>query len=446
MKNNGQLSAQNQGKIQDLFAQGKLNSDKHNFAEVIRNMNDILVIAPDHSGAHFYRGLAKSEMGDKEGAIADYTIATKYDTQFINAYFGLAIQLLKIDKPEKALDNFLKAKGLGCEHPSLDPLIKECQKMMQCKITALSQSLLAAQSITQKLERARKLNDQGLKNHVIKKKYKEAIANYKEAIENDPLFHMAYFNLATIQLEQDNPEEALKNFIKAEDLGSQNLKLIANIEECQQIIQSKTTPSSSSSSAAQLSSPDLGSARKFNQQGLEKRSQKKYDEAITCYKEAIKCAPQFTVAYFNLAALMAEQGETEEALANFQEAEKRGSQNPQLTPNIERCRQKIQSKATSHSSSSSITTQSAQVPVPKKEKTEKVEVPLFISSCSAQAVAVLPPLNQQPSLHLSKVTLPTEPTKKEQAIQGLVVLRGKSLKRKAEDQGEHTVIRSKAVG
>ena len=54
--------------------------------------NDIAIrINPQYVEAYYNRGTAKSELGDKKGAIADYDMAIRINPQSANAYYNRGI-------------------------------------------------------------------------------------------------------------------------------------------------------------------------------------------------------------------------------------------------------------------------------------------------------------------------------------------------------------------
>lgn len=93
------------------------------FAETIKKFDNIIMQFPAKPEAYFYRGNAKSALGDEQGAIADYSEAIRINPQHAKAYYNLAIcydalaaketdEMKNAEYLEKAAENRKKAKEL----------------------------------------------------------------------------------------------------------------------------------------------------------------------------------------------------------------------------------------------------------------------------------------------------------------------------------------------
>ena len=65
------IAAETQMMAEDFFRRGNLKYDQNDFQGAIEDYNQAIKIKPDYAEAYYNRGLARSELGDKKGAIED---------------------------------------------------------------------------------------------------------------------------------------------------------------------------------------------------------------------------------------------------------------------------------------------------------------------------------------------------------------------------------------
>jgi tetratricopeptide (TPR) repeat protein len=93
----------------------------HDFAGVIEDLNQFIRISlsifqsPDPGFAWYYtqRGFAKSQTGDLQGALEDYTQAIYNDSGYVDAYMGRGHINNALGKPDDARRDFAKAMSLN---------------------------------------------------------------------------------------------------------------------------------------------------------------------------------------------------------------------------------------------------------------------------------------------------------------------------------------------
>jgi len=115
------------------------------------------------------------------------------------------------------------------------------------------------------------------------RKFEEAVAIYRKALELEPRIAEIHFNLGVVLGHLGRVEEAIASYRKA--LG---LK------------------------------PDLTVAY-FNL-GVVLQEQGKFEEAVTCYRKAVALEPGFFEAYGNLGTVLQKQGRLEDAVVNYRKA------------------------------------------------------------------------------------------------------------------------------
>ncbi|MCP4348787.1 MAG: tetratricopeptide repeat protein, partial [Desulfobacterales bacterium] len=117
-------------------------------------------------------------------------------------------------------------------------------------------------------------------NSYYKKKYKEAIKQYRKAIEIDPNYAYAYNGLGSAYDDLENYEEAIKQYKKAIEIDPNDATYYSNL-------------------------------------GNTFKNQKNYEEAIKQYKKAIEIDPNDANVYSLLGILYYEQKKYEEAIKQY---------------------------------------------------------------------------------------------------------------------------------
>jgi tetratricopeptide (TPR) repeat protein/GT2 family glycosyltransferase len=128
--------------------------------------------------------------------------------------------------------------------------------------------------------------------YVQKQRWQEAIACYQTAIELNPNYTDAYCYLAKIFEKTKQVEQALSYWYQAYTLE-----------------------------------PDRFAAQKHTQLGNLLAKQGKLDNAIACYRRALKLKPTLTEAYLRLGEILNHQGQKQEAISCYQQGIKHNPQN-----------------------------------------------------------------------------------------------------------------------
>ncbi len=88
--------------------------EKKDYQAALKHLNKAVENFPNDSKVYFYRGLTKEALNDYKGAVADFKDTVKIDRNYVSAYYKLAENLERINKPKDAL--YMYEKFLGAEN------------------------------------------------------------------------------------------------------------------------------------------------------------------------------------------------------------------------------------------------------------------------------------------------------------------------------------------
>lgn len=100
----------------------KVKVERQDYGGAVADYDILIKLTPDFLGyknAYNNRGFAKSELGDIQGAIADYTKAIGQDADFALAYSNRGRAYMRLGQKSKALTDFMRAIELGESVPQL---------------------------------------------------------------------------------------------------------------------------------------------------------------------------------------------------------------------------------------------------------------------------------------------------------------------------------------
>ena len=100
------------------FNSGVEKSDQGNYQGAIADFSRAIEINPQYAAAYQLRGSSKSILGDIQGAIADYTKVIEIDPQDANAYQLRGIAREKVNDLEGACRDWRKAVDFGQTTPA----------------------------------------------------------------------------------------------------------------------------------------------------------------------------------------------------------------------------------------------------------------------------------------------------------------------------------------
>ena len=78
----------------------------------IADYNQAIKLKPDYADAYYNRGLAKYNLGDNQGAIVDYNQAIKLNPNLAVPYYNRSLIYKELNDNEKAIKDFRQAAKL----------------------------------------------------------------------------------------------------------------------------------------------------------------------------------------------------------------------------------------------------------------------------------------------------------------------------------------------
>ncbi|MBE0662043.1 MAG: tetratricopeptide repeat protein [Bacteroidales bacterium] len=112
-------------KAQELLREGSEKVAQSQHEEAIKLFSKAIMLMPEFAVAYSYRGSAKFDLGDLNGAHEDYTKAIEIDPTYAEPYdFRGRIKQLWYDEAG-ACEDFLKAAALG--RPNMSEKVRRCE-------------------------------------------------------------------------------------------------------------------------------------------------------------------------------------------------------------------------------------------------------------------------------------------------------------------------------
>jgi tetratricopeptide (TPR) repeat protein len=149
------------------------------------------------------------------------------------------------------------------------------------------------------------------------KQFREAIVQYRSAVQTDPNFGEARFKLATAYAEVGDLQNALREYVRAADLMPTNVE--AQLRAGNGLVAAGQYPEAKARALAALQS-DPKNVRALILLGNSLGALKDLDGAIARVQEAVDADPQEILAYSNLGALELVKGNRAAAEAAFKRA------------------------------------------------------------------------------------------------------------------------------
>ncbi len=339
------IQRQNQDAVLYMF-RGELLLHLNRYQEAVETYTKAIDIKP-HPFAYNDRGLARSDSGDKQGAIADYNQAIKLNPQYANAYNNRGNARYDSGDKEGAIDDYTQAiqlnpqyadayynRGnarfdLGDTQGAIDDYNQVIKINPQYADAYVNRGIVRANSEDKQgaiadYTEAIKINPQyalAYKSRGLARKdlgdVPGAIDDYTEAIKINPQYVEAYVNRGFARKNSGDLSGAIDDYSQAIQLNPKNWK--AYLGRGLTRSDSGDVPGAIAdyTQAIQLN-PQLVMA--YYIRGNARKVSGDLSGAIDDYTEAIKINPQYAEAYFNRGNARKDSGDLSGAIDDYTEA------------------------------------------------------------------------------------------------------------------------------
>ena len=174
-----------------------------------------IALRPGFAMAYYNRGLCKSQEGDKNGAIEDYSKAIEIDPKYASAYYNRGNSRGINGDQQGAIEDYTKAIEIDPNHAKVynnRGYIKDNFGNQQSAIEDFTKAIEIDPYLVQAY------NNRGYVKR-LQKDYEGAMADLLKALELDPDHTNAYYNLGHVYQSLGDIEAAKANFQKAHELN-----------------------------------------------------------------------------------------------------------------------------------------------------------------------------------------------------------------------------------
>jgi len=163
-------------------------------------------IEQDHRFKEAYnnRGIARKESGDRKGAMEDFNKAISLDPMFADAYYNRTNLWNEMGEPERAMEDIRISIKLGKKHDEAliaSGLLKMKANDSEAALLDFDAALKISPSYAAYMNRGVANSNLG--------RFKDAEADYSEAIKLDPKSSLAYMNRCNARMQKGKYREAL---------------------------------------------------------------------------------------------------------------------------------------------------------------------------------------------------------------------------------------------
>ncbi len=149
-----------------------------------------------------------------------------------------------------------------------------------------------------------------------RRKYDQAIEMYEGALEIEPGYLPALYNISLAHIKLGNHEKALEHINRGLDEDPKSKRLMALKEECKEHVEEKEDPNT------------------LKEEGNKQFKLKNYESAISYYDKALDVAPDFVPAMYNKAVALIKMDQESEALMVLRKAQELDPDNVMINEKV----------------------------------------------------------------------------------------------------------------
>ena len=313
----------------DYLAQARaLLGKKGSEQEVIRLTNQVLA-ARQSAEAYFYRAHAKFDLGDKQGAIADYSQDIAINPQNANSYFNRGIVKSDLGDKQGAIADYNQAIAINPQYVNAYNNRGNAKSALGDKQGAI---IDYNQAIAIDPKNADAYFARGVAKHALGDK-QGAITDYSQAIAVNPQYAAAYTNRGNDKSALGDKQGAITDYNQAIAIDPKNAGAYLNRGNDKHGLGDKqgAIADYNQSIAIDPRDPDA-----YYNRGNAKYGLGDMQGAVADYSQAIVINPQHAAAYSNRGNVKFALGDKQGACTDFKKAVSLGSQSAAQWFNSER--------------------------------------------------------------------------------------------------------------
>jgi tetratricopeptide (TPR) repeat protein/S1-C subfamily serine protease len=292
---------------------GNAKSDLGNKQEAIADYSRAIALNPNHINAYNNRGNAKSDLGNKQEAIADYNRVIAFNPKSDFAYYNRGNATFVLGNKREAIADYNRAIALNPEY--FEAYINRglAKSNLGNKQEAIADYNRAI-ALNPKYESAY-MNRGNTKSDLGNKQ--EAIADYNRAIALNPKYESAYYNRGNAKLALRKQQEAITDYDQAIALNIRFIDAYINRGVAKSDLGNKQAAIADYDRAIALN-PKY--ANTYYNRGLSNQFLGNKQAAITDYDRAIALNPKYVEAYSDRGVSKSDLGNKQAAIADYDRA------------------------------------------------------------------------------------------------------------------------------
>jgi tetratricopeptide (TPR) repeat protein len=202
----------------DYLAQAKVLLGKKGSEQGVIRLSNQALATRQSSAAYFYKAIARDDLGDKRGAITDYSQAIAIDPRFANAYINRGAAKYDLGDKEGAIADFDQVIAINPQYANAygnRGIARSDLGDMQGAIADYSQAIAINPQFTEaRYNRGNARSALGDK--------KGAIADYSQVIAINPRYTSAYVNRGNVRSDLGDKQGAIADFNQAITINPQS--------------------------------------------------------------------------------------------------------------------------------------------------------------------------------------------------------------------------------
>jgi|688.fasta_scaffold02151_15 tetratricopeptide (TPR) repeat protein len=270
-------------------------------------------INPNYAKAYYNRGYVRKDLGDKQGAIDDFNLAIKFNPNFAEAYYNRGYVRNELGDKQGAIDDYNQVIRINPNYADAYYNRGNARNQLGDKQGAI-EDYNQAIKINPNLDLA--YNNRGLARSDLGDK-QGAIEDYNQAIKINPNLDLAYNNRGLARSDLGDKQGAIDDYTLAIKINSNDAQAYNNRGIVRNQLGDKQGAIDDYTLAIKIN-PNLDLA--YYNRGNARYELGDKQGAIEDYNQAIKINPNLDLAYNNRAYVYYQLGDKQKAREDLQRA------------------------------------------------------------------------------------------------------------------------------